>query len=66
MTGVFRAACVQLRSGLDVAANVAAATKLIRDAKVAGAAFVGELVWMIVIPIAVGIVLIVFWWKRSL
>jgi predicted amidohydrolase len=40
MTGVFRAACVQLRSGLDIAANVAAATKLIRDAKAAGAAFI--------------------------
>lgn len=40
MTGVFRAACVQLRSGLDVAANVAAATKLIREAKAAGATFV--------------------------
>ena len=40
MTGVFRAACVQLRSGLDIAANVAAATKLIREAKAAGAVFV--------------------------
>jgi predicted amidohydrolase len=40
MTGVFRAACVQMRTGLDIAANVAAATKLIREAKAAGAAFV--------------------------
>ncbi len=39
---------------------------IVLGACVAGAAFVGELVWMIVIPIAVGIVLIVFWWKRSL
>jgi predicted amidohydrolase len=40
MTGAFRAACVQMRTGLDIAANVAAATKLIREAKTAGAAFV--------------------------
>ncbi len=33
---------------------------------VAGAAFVEQVVWMIVIPIVVAIVLIVFWWKRSL
>jgi deaminated glutathione amidase len=40
MTGVFRAACVQMRTGLDVAANIAAADALIREAKAAGAAFV--------------------------
>ena len=40
MTGTFRAACVQMRTGLDVAANIAAAEKLIREAKQAGAAFV--------------------------
>ena len=40
MTGTFRAACVQMRTGLDVAANIAAAEKLIREAKLAGAAFV--------------------------
>lgn len=33
---------------------------------VAGAAFVEQVVWMIVIPIVVALVLIVFWWKRSL
>src|SRR5262245_4805030 len=36
----FRAACVQLRTGLDIAANIAAAIRLIRDAKNAGADFV--------------------------
>jgi predicted amidohydrolase len=40
MTGTFRAACVQMRTGLDVAANIAAAEKLIREAKQAGAGFV--------------------------
>jgi len=40
MTGTFRAACVQMRTGLDVAANIAAAEKLIREAKQAGADFV--------------------------
>jgi predicted amidohydrolase len=40
MTGSFRAACVQLRTGLDVAANVAAASDLIRRAKGEGADFV--------------------------
>jgi predicted amidohydrolase len=40
MTGTFRAACVQMRTGLDVAANIAAAEKLIREAKLAGADFV--------------------------
>lgn len=40
MTGIFRAACVQMRTGLDVAANIAAADALIREAKAAGAAFV--------------------------
>jgi deaminated glutathione amidase len=40
MTGTFRAACVQMRTGLDVAANIAAAEKLIREAKEAGARFV--------------------------
>lgn len=40
MTGIFRAACVQMRTGLDVAANIAAAAALIREAKKADAAFV--------------------------
>jgi predicted amidohydrolase len=40
MTASFRAACVQLRTGLDVAANIAAASDLIRQAKGEGAAFV--------------------------
>jgi len=40
MTSAFRAACVQMRTGLDVAANIAAATRLIREAKAQGAAFV--------------------------
>ncbi len=40
MTATFRAACVQMRTGLDVAANIAAAAALIREAKAAGAAFV--------------------------
>ena len=40
MSQTFRAACVQMRTGLDVAANIAAAEKLIREAKLAGAAFV--------------------------
>ncbi|MBP6013765.1 MAG: carbon-nitrogen hydrolase family protein [Alphaproteobacteria bacterium] len=39
MTTVFRAACVQMRTGLDVAANTAAASALIREAKAAGAHF---------------------------
>jgi predicted amidohydrolase len=40
MTSVFRAACVQMRTGLDVAANIASAERLIREAKAAGAHFV--------------------------
>jgi predicted amidohydrolase len=40
MTGSFRAACVQMRTGLDVAANIAAASDLIRHARDKGAAFV--------------------------
>jgi deaminated glutathione amidase len=40
MTATFRAACVQMRTGLDVMANIAAAAALIREAKSAGAAFV--------------------------
>jgi predicted amidohydrolase len=39
MSQVFRAACVQLRTGLDVDANIAAATALIREAKAKGAHF---------------------------
>ncbi len=39
MSQVFRAACVQLRTGLDVDANIAAATALIREAKSKGAHF---------------------------
>ncbi len=37
---MFRAACVQLRTGLDIAENVAAASALIRNAKSQGAEFV--------------------------
>ncbi|MEQ1867351.1 MAG: carbon-nitrogen hydrolase family protein [Alphaproteobacteria bacterium] len=40
MSQVFRAACVQMRTGLDLAANIDAATALIRDAKAKGAQFV--------------------------
>lgn len=40
MSSIFRAACVQMRTGLDVAANIAAATRLIRQAKSEGAHFV--------------------------
>src|SRR5262245_53815226 len=40
MTGIFRAACVQMRTGLDVAANIAAASNLIRDARARGADFI--------------------------
>jgi predicted amidohydrolase len=36
----FRAACVQLRSGEDVAENIAAASRLIREAARAGAQFI--------------------------
>lgn len=40
MSTVFKAACVQLRSGIDIAANINAASKLIREAKSQGAGFV--------------------------
>lgn len=40
MSKVFRAACVQMRSGVDAAANVETATALIREAKGLGASFV--------------------------
>jgi predicted amidohydrolase len=40
MNPIFRAACVQLRTGLDVAENVAAASALIRDASAGGATFI--------------------------
>jgi deaminated glutathione amidase len=40
MSQTFRAACVQMRTGLDVAANVDAATALIREAKAKGAQLV--------------------------
>ena len=36
----FRAACVQLRSGEDVAENIRAASALIREAAAAGASFI--------------------------
>jgi hypothetical protein len=39
---------------------------IVLGACVAGAAFVEQFMWMIVIPIVVALVLIVFWWKRSL
>jgi predicted amidohydrolase len=40
MANTFRAACVQMRSGLEIAANINQATALIRDAKSRGADFV--------------------------
>jgi predicted amidohydrolase len=40
MTGTFKAACVQMRTGLDVAANIASASSLIREAKSKGADFI--------------------------
>lgn len=40
MTKVFRAACVQLRSSEDIAANIEAASRLIRDAAKGGAQFI--------------------------
>lgn len=40
MTGTFKAACVQMRTGLDVAANIASASSLIREAKAKGADFI--------------------------
>ncbi|MCZ6865703.1 MAG: hypothetical protein O7D98_08855 [Candidatus Dadabacteria bacterium] len=39
---------------------------VILGAAVAGTAFVEQLIWMIIIPIAALIVLIIFWWKRSI
>lgn len=38
---------------------------IVLGACVAGAAFVEQVMWMVVIPIAAALVLIVFWWKRS-
>ena len=40
MSNVFRAACVQMRSGVDAATNVETATALIREAKGLGASFI--------------------------
>jgi predicted amidohydrolase len=40
MTGTFKAACVQMRTGLDIAANIASASALIREAKAKGADFI--------------------------
>jgi predicted amidohydrolase len=40
MSQTFRAACAQMRTGLDVAANIDAAAGLIREAKAKGAQFV--------------------------
>jgi deaminated glutathione amidase len=40
MSSIFRAACVQMCTGLDVAANIAAASQYIRQAKSGGAQFV--------------------------
>lgn len=37
---IFKAACVQLRSGIDVPANIASASGLIREAAAAGADFI--------------------------
>ena len=38
---------------------------VVLGACVAGAAFVEQVMWMVVIPIAAALILIVFWWKRS-
>ena len=40
MTGNFRAACVQMRTGLDIAANIVSASALIREARAKGAEFI--------------------------
>lgn len=40
MTGPFTAACIQLRTGLDVAANIEASEALIRDAAARGAHYI--------------------------
>ena len=39
---------------------------IVLGACVAGAAFVEQFIWMIIIPIAVAIFLIVFWWRRKI
>jgi len=39
---------------------------IVLGACVAGAAVVEQFIWMIIIPIAVAIFLIVFWWKRKI
>jgi len=38
---------------------------VILGAAVAGAALVEQLLWMIIIPIAALLALIIFWWKRN-
>ena len=38
---------------------------VILGAAVAGAAFVEQVIWMIILPVVALIVLAVFWWKRS-
>ena len=38
---------------------------VILGAAVAGAAFVEQVIWMIIIPIVALVVLAIFWWKRS-
>ena len=40
MSKVFRAACVQLTSGPEIAANIAAASDLVRRAREQGAHFI--------------------------
>ncbi len=39
---------------------------IILGASAAGAVFVKEIIWMVIIPVAVALGLIVFWWKRKL
>jgi hypothetical protein len=39
---------------------------IVLGACVLGAAFVEQVMWMIVIPVAAALVLIVFWWKRTI
>lgn len=39
---------------------------LILGATLAGAAFVEQLIWLVVLPVVVAAGLVVFWWKRSI
>ena len=39
---------------------------IVLGACVAGAAFVEQVIWMLVIPVVAALVLVYFWWKRSI